>query len=185
MLNFVGATHDGVGAVVEIAVAGVHGAVGAQIVTAGASAPMHMVAHGAHRKLGHILVHSRAQQHQEGVRDKVMNNVIVDSWRCDPLTIGESQWDQDGLNELSDKTLPHIMTAAIEGTNLAYHEDHRPTTNLRLPAADEASLGQFFQMMMLATVVEGRLIGINPYGQPGVEKYKKYMNQFLRQPVTI
>ena len=28
-------------------------------------------------------------------------------------------------------------------------------------------------MLMLATVVEGRLIGINPYGQPGVEAYKK------------
>ena len=43
------------------------------------------------------------------------------------------------------------------------------------------ALGQFFQMMMLATVVEGRLIGINPYGQPGVEGYKKYMKQNLAQ----
>lgn len=129
-------------------------------------------------------LHSRAQQHQEGARDKVMNNVIVDSWRCDPLPIGTSEWNQDQLNELSDKTLPEVMSAAIAGTNQAYKEDHRPTTNLHLPAADEASLGQFFQMMMLATVVEGRLIGINPYGQPGVEKYKKNMNQFLRQPVT-
>ena len=122
---------------------------------------------------------------KKGPRDKVMNNVIVDRWRCDPLSIGHSEWDQDQLNELSDKTLPEIMTAAIQGTNFAYQEDHRPTTNLHFPAADEASLGQFFQMMMLATVVEGRLLGINPYGQPGVEKYKKYMNQFLRQPVTI
>lgn len=129
-------------------------------------------------------LHSRAQQHQEGVRDKVMNNVIVDSWRCDPLAIGTSDRNQDQLNELAEKTLPQIMTAAINGTNLAYAEDHRPTTNLLLPAADEASLGQFFQMMMLATVVEGRLMGINPYGQPGVEKYKKYMNQLLREPVT-
>ena len=32
---------------------------------------------------------------------------------------------------------------------------------------------------MLATVVEGRLIGINPYGQPGVEAYKKNMNAIL------
>ena len=35
-------------------------------------------------------------------------------------------------------------------------------------------------MLMLATVVEGRLIGINPYGQPGVEAYKKNMNAILR-----
>ncbi|MFT5300574.1 MAG: glucose-6-phosphate isomerase [Mariniblastus sp.] len=129
-------------------------------------------------------LHSRAQQHQEGARDKVMNNLIVDSWRQDHLAIGHSDWDQDQLNELADKTLPEIMTAAIAGTNMAYLEDNRPTTNINLPAADETSLGQLFQMLMLATVVEGRLMGINPYGQPGVEKYKNNMNRLLRNPVS-
>ena len=33
---------------------------------------------------------------------------------------------------------------------------------------------------MLKPVVEGRLMGINPYGQPGVEAYKKNMNAILR-----
>ena len=33
---------------------------------------------------------------------------------------------------------------------------------------------------MLATVVEARLMGINPYGQPGVEVYRKPMQQSLR-----
>jgi glucose-6-phosphate isomerase len=126
-------------------------------------------------------LHSRAQQHQEGARDKVMNNIIVDSWRHDALPIGESEHDQDQLNELADKTLPDVMSAAIKGTNLAYAEDKRPTTNINLPAVDEAAVGQLFQMLMLATVVEGRLIGINPYGQPGVECYKKYMNKLLRE----
>ena len=129
-------------------------------------------------------LHSRAQQHQEGTRDKVINNVTLDSWRCDPLPIGTSDRDQDQLNQLADKTLPDVMAAAIAGTKLAYKEDNRPTTDIVLPAADEASLGQLFQMLMLATVLEGRLIGINPYGQDGVEKYKNYMNQLLRQPVT-
>jgi glucose-6-phosphate isomerase len=126
-------------------------------------------------------LHSRAQQHQEGARDKVMNNIIVDSWRHDALPIGKSEHDQDQLNELADKTLPDVMSAAIKGTNLAYAEDKRPTTNINLPAVDEAAVGQLFQMLMLATVVEGRLIGINPYGQPGVECYKKYMNKLLRE----
>ncbi len=129
-------------------------------------------------------LHSRAQQHQEGIRDKVMNNVILDSWRCDPLPIGRSDRNEDQLNELADKTLPDVMAAAIAGTNLAYKEDNRPTTDIHLPAADESSLGQLFQMLMLTTVLEGRLMGINPYGQPGVEKYKKYMNQLLRQTVS-
>ena len=51
----------------------------------------------------------------------------------------------------------------------------------RLPALDEHALGQLFLMLMLATVVEGRLLGINPYGQPGVESYKKHMTAFLRK----
>ena len=37
------------------------------------------------------------------------------------------------------------------------------------------------QMLMIATVVEGRLMGINPYGQPGVEGYKKNMMKKLRE----
>ena len=125
-------------------------------------------------------LHSRGQQHQAGRRDKLITNVIVEAWRRDALSIGTSELDPDQLNALADKTLPEIMTAAIAGTNKAYAEDGRPTTDLRLPQLDEASLGQLLQMLMLATVVEGRLIGVNPYGQPGVEAYKKHMNAFLR-----
>jgi glucose-6-phosphate isomerase len=68
------------------------------------------------------------------------------------------------------------MAAAIAGTNQALQDDGRPSTNLYMPRVDEFHLGQYFQMLMLATVVEGRLLGINPYGQPGVEAYKKNMN---------
>jgi glucose-6-phosphate isomerase len=73
------------------------------------------------------------------------------------------------------------MAAAIKGTNAAYNEDGRFSTDLHLPMANEAALGQLFQMLMLATVVEGRLIRVNPYGQPGVENYKKHMARFLRK----
>lgn len=125
-------------------------------------------------------LHSRGQQHQEGPRDKFITNVIVESQATTPLAIGSSDHNQDQLNELAAKTLPDILTAAIAGTNQAYAEDNRPTADLRLETLDEHTIGQLLQMLMLATVVEGRLIGINPYGQPGVEAYKKNMNAILR-----
>jgi glucose-6-phosphate isomerase len=125
-------------------------------------------------------LHSRGQQHQEGKRDKLITNLIVERPRSDSLPIGYSELDQDKLNELADKTLPDIMAAAIAGTNKAYRDDNRPTADLRVPRLDEYTLGQLFQFMMLATVVEARLIGINPYGQPGVEAYKRNMNAILR-----
>lgn len=125
-------------------------------------------------------LHSRAQQHQEGRRDKVINNVQLARPRTGPLPVGRTGWNQDGLDDFAEKTLPEIMHAAIQGTNAAYHEGGRPTTMLTLPMADEAALGQLMQMLMLATVVECRLVGVNPYGQPGVENYKKHMQRFLR-----
>jgi len=124
-------------------------------------------------------LHSRHQQHQQGRRDKVFNNIIADVHRFDSLAIGVRSADADSLNEIAEKTLPEIMQAAIEGTNQALRDDGRPYTNLHIPQVDELHMGQLFQMMMLATVVEGRLLGINPYGQPGVEAYKKNMNRLL------
>lgn len=124
-------------------------------------------------------LHSRQQQHQEGRRDKLFTNLIVDSWRTDPLHVGSSPNNQDALNDLADKTLADIMNAAIRGTNEALQSAGRPTMDLHLPAVDEATLGQLLQMFMLATVVEGRMLGINPYGQPGVEGYKQNMNRLL------
>ena len=124
-------------------------------------------------------LHSRHQQHQQGKRDKVFNNIIVEENRFDSLAIGARSEDADSLNEIAEKTLPEVMKAAIEGTNQALRDDGRPSTNLYIPLVDELHMGQLFQMMMLATVVEGRLLDINPYGQPGVEGYKKNRNRLL------
>ena len=125
-------------------------------------------------------LHSRGQQHQEGRHDKLITNLMVEHTHREPIAIERSDFDQDKLNALSGKTLPDILQAAYVGMNRAYADDYRRTATIRLPRLDEASLGQLFQMFMLATVVEGRLVGINPYGQPGVEAYKKNMNAILR-----
>jgi glucose-6-phosphate isomerase len=125
-------------------------------------------------------LHSRGQQHQEGRRDKLITNVIVDKPQRRAIAVEKSKLDQDKLNELAGKTLPDILRAAIQGTNQAYAEDYRRTANIILHRLDEGSLGQLFQMLMIATWAEGRMIGINPFGQPGVEGYKKKMNAILR-----
>jgi glucose-6-phosphate isomerase len=125
-------------------------------------------------------LHSRGQQHQEGRRDKLITNLVVEQTAREWIAIECSDLDQDKLNALSGKTLPDLLRAAYSGTNQAYAEDYRRTATISLPRLDEGSLGQLFQMLMLATVVEGRLVGINPYGQPGVEAYKKNMTTILR-----
>jgi glucose-6-phosphate isomerase len=125
-------------------------------------------------------LHSRGQQHQEGMRDKVINNLVVKTPHQPPIMIGMADKNQDDLNQFNRKGLPDLMNAALRGTNQAYMEVARPTADLVLPALSEHTVGQLLQMFMLATVVEGRLMGINPYGQPGVEAYKKNMKALLK-----
>jgi glucose-6-phosphate isomerase len=124
-------------------------------------------------------LHSRGQQHQEGRRDKLITNLLPGRPHRAPIQVPKHGLDQDQLNQLAGVTMPRILQAAIDGTNKAYADENRPTTDLVLPSITEHSIGQLFQMLMLATVVEGRLVGTNPYGQPGVEAYKKNMQANL------
>lgn len=126
-------------------------------------------------------LHSRGQQHQDGKRDKVVHNVFVKETRHAPIQIGMADRNEDELNQFARRTIPEVLRAAFQGTNQAYAEAARPTTDLTLPALSEHVMGQVMQMLMLATVVEGRMLGINPYGQPGVEAYKKNMVRILKE----
>ncbi|HLA86326.1 MAG TPA: glucose-6-phosphate isomerase, partial [Thermoguttaceae bacterium] len=65
-------------------------------------------------------LHSRGQQHQEGHRDKLITNLVVERTRCEPIVIQRSDLDQDQLNQLAGKSLPDILSAALAGTNRAY-----------------------------------------------------------------
>lgn len=125
-------------------------------------------------------LHSRGQQHQEGRRDKLITNLLPGQPREAPVTIPRRDDDFDQLNQFSGVEMPTVLDAAIGGTNQAYADDARPTADLQLETIDDHSIGQLFQLLMLSTVVEGRLLGINPYGQPGVEAYKRNMNAILK-----
>jgi glucose-6-phosphate isomerase len=125
-------------------------------------------------------LHSRGQQHQEGMRGKLINNLVVKQVKHPPVVVGMADRNEDDLNQFSRKTYGDIQEAAFQGTAEAYEEAARPSADIVLPTLTEHTIGQLLQMFMLATVVEGRLMGVNPYGQPGVEAYKSNMMQHLK-----
>lgn len=109
----------------------------------------------------------RAQQLQDGMRDKLVHNLVIQAPRQVPIPIGMAEHNQDDLNALNRKGIPDLVQAAQRSANDSYFDAARPTANLLVPTLSEHTMGQLIQMLMLATVVEGRLMGINPYGQPG------------------
>ncbi len=125
-------------------------------------------------------LHSRGQQHQDGHRDKMINNLLVRTVAHPAVMIGMADRNEDDLNQFSRKGLPDLVEAAHKGMTEAYTDVARPTADILLPALTEHTIGQLLQMLMLATVVEGRLMGINPYGEPGVDVYKTHMTKHLK-----
>ena len=125
-------------------------------------------------------LHARGQQFQEGQRDTMINNVFIRSPRQPGLPIGMADQNEDDLNVFSRKTLPDLLEAAFEGSRTAYWESGRPTADILLPMLTEHTVGQLMQMLMLATVVEARLMGVNPYSRPGLSAYQRQMQTILR-----
>jgi glucose-6-phosphate isomerase len=124
-------------------------------------------------------LHARGQQHQEGRRDRIINNLMMNNTRR-PITLGMADRNEDDLNSLNRKTLPDVASAALRGCTQAYNEVARPTADLVLPTLSEHTMGQLMQMLMLATVIEGRLMGVNPYSDPGADIYKRHMKNVLK-----
>ena len=98
----------------------------------------------------------------------------------DRTQVAYTVFHHDDLNCISRKGYPDLLEAAFRGTNEAYYDAARPTADIVLPNISEHTVGQLLQMLMLATAVEARLCGTNPYGQPGTEIYKSNMMRILR-----
>ncbi len=130
-------------------------------------------------------LHSRGQQNQDGIRDKMINNVLIKQGKHPPVMIGMADRNEDDLNQFSRRGFPDLTEAAFKGTSDAYTDAARPSADIVLPTLNEHSIGQLLQMLMLATVVEGRLMGTNPYGQPGVEAYKQNMTRILKSTPNL
>ena len=68
---------------------------------------------------------------------------------------------------------------ALEAVRKAYNDAKLPYTHVELDAESvdvlTYELGAFMQSKILETVLLGGLMGVNPYDQPGVELYKKYL----------
>jgi glucose-6-phosphate isomerase len=122
----------------------------------------------------------RGQQHQDGPRDRFITNVIVKEPKATPILVQMADRNEDELNQYNRKGLPDIQNATLAAVNRAYYDVARPTADLVLPSLSEHTMGQLMQMLMLATVIEGRLMGVNPYGQPGLEVYKRQRKELLK-----
>ena len=126
-------------------------------------------------------LHSMGQYIQEGRRnlfETVLNIVHTNQ----DISMKADEDNLDGLNYLTGKTLDYINKKAMEGTVKAHTDGDVPNILINIENLNEESIGELIYFFELACAMSGKILGVNPFNQPGVEKYKTNMFHLLEKP---
>lgn len=126
-------------------------------------------------------LHSLGQFIQEGTRS-LFETVINIKDANSNLNIHQDEDNLDELNYLVDKDLDYINKKAMEGTIAAHVDGGVPNVMITMDKLNEFTLGHLIYFFELACAMSGKILGINPFDQPGVEKYKTNMFKLLGKP---
>ena len=94
-------------------------------------------------------------------------------------------YDEDNLDELNylhGKTMDYVNSKAMEATILAHEEGGVPNIVINVEELNEETIGHLIYFFELACAMSGKLLEVNPFNQPGVEKYKENMFKLLGKP---
>lgn len=123
-------------------------------------------------------LHSLGQFIQEGSPNIFETTIFVDKPKNE-LKIPESKENLDKLNYLSGKNINEINEKAFQGTYMAHVDGNVANIVISIPQINENILGQLIYFFEMACAVSGYYLKVNPFDQPGVEKYKKNMFKLL------
>lgn len=70
----------------------------------------------------------------------------------------------------------------MEGTIEAHVSGDVPNIMIVMQDLSEETIGQLIYFFELACAMSGKILGVNPFNQPGVEAYKKNMFRLLNKP---
>lgn len=126
-------------------------------------------------------LHSIGQYIQEGERDLFETVIKVKKPKHDIVLDLDSR-DLDGLNYLAGKTVDEINSKSFEGALNAHVNGGVPNLVIHIPALDAFTFGYLVYFFQKACAMSGCLLGVHPFNQPGVEKYKNNMFALLGKP---
>ena len=126
-------------------------------------------------------LHSLGQYIQEGRRNLFETVINIEKSNNDIMMKLEED-DLDNLNYLEGKTLDFVNKKAMEGTIAAHTDGDVPNILINIEKLDANNMGQLIYFFELACAMSGSILGINPFNQPGVEKYKTNMFKLLGKP---
>lgn len=118
-------------------------------------------------------LHANGQMVQQGERNLLETFLRLERPNS-TVPIPTDPDNLDGLNFLPEagRDLGFINSLTIDGPAYAHHSGGVPNMTVQVPARNAYCLGQLYFMMERSVALSGRLLGHNPFVQPGVVDYK-------------
>ena len=126
-------------------------------------------------------LHSLGQYIQEGRRNLFETVINIENVESN-MEIHKDSDNLDGLNYISGKTMDFVNKKAMEGTIKAHVDGGVPNIVINMEKLDSETIGHLIYFFELTCAMSGSLLGVNPFDQPGVEKYKTNMFKLLGKP---
>ena len=126
-------------------------------------------------------LHSLGQYIQEGRRNLFETVINIEKPEKD-IKLKLEEDDLDNLNYLAGKNLSYVNKKAMEGTIQAHVDGDVPNVLINIEKLNANNMGQLIYFFELACAMSGKILGVIPFNQPGVEKYKANMFKLLGKP---
>lgn len=120
-------------------------------------------------------LHSIGQFVQEGT--PMLFETIFDCRQPEEDFMLENISDDSPVKYLEGKLLSEVNKNAEKGVIKAHSEVKVPIIQIQIDNLNEESYGELVYMLETACAISALMLGVNPFNQPGVEAYKKYMRE--------
>ena len=93
------------------------------------------------------------------------------------------QYIQDGRRNLFETIIDYptdeMNTKVVRAVQAAHAEGGIPVLTIGVPSFDERGFGELIYFFELSCAFSAKMIGVNPFDQPGVEAYKAKLKELL------
>jgi glucose-6-phosphate isomerase len=130
--------------------------------------------------LGPVDQHSQLQLFRDGPGNALFTLMTVDTKGKGP-TAPRARAKALKLDYLAGKKLGDLVDAEARATAQTLFKNGRPVRQIHLAKVDEFHMGALMMHFMLETIIMGKLMGVDPFNQPGVEEGKILARQYLAE----
>jgi glucose-6-phosphate isomerase len=130
--------------------------------------------------LGPVDQHSQLQLFRDGPGNALFTIVTVDTKGKGPA-VPKAAAKSLKLDYLAGKKPGDLVAAESRATAQTLSKNGRPVRTLHVPEVSAFNMGALMMHFMIETIIMGKLMGVDPFNQPGVEEGKVLARQFLAE----